>query len=142
MEYYKQGHAVYYARYHIVICTKYRYKILKGGMGVFLKKYLWGVERRYPEIKILESNTGEDHLHMLVSIPPKMSVSEVINVIKSNTAREMRKKYHFLDQVYVDRSGIWSVGYFVSTVGINEEIIRNYIEHQGKEDSGQAKLAF
>jgi len=107
-----------------------------------LKKLLWEIQRRYPEIRILESNTGEDHLHMLVSIPPKMNVSKVINLVKSNTAREMREKYHFLDQVYVDRSGIWSVGYFVSTVGINEEIVKKYIEYQGKEDSGQAKLAF
>jgi putative transposase len=69
-----------------------------------------------------------------------MALSEAAGIIKANTARQMREKFPFLDNVYWGSDGIWSIGYFVSSVGINEETIRRYIENQGKEDSGQATL--
>jgi putative transposase len=140
MEYGRQGHSVYYAKYHIVISTKYRRKIFKGGMGEYLKEVILDIQKYKPEITIEEVNTDEDHMHVLVSIPPKYSVSQVVNLLKSNTGRKMREKFEFLDKVYWGNEGIWSIGYFVSTVGINEETIRKYIEYQGAEDSGQAKL--
>ena len=140
MEFKKQSHAVYYTRYHIVISTKYRRKVLKKGMGDYLKKKILQVGKFHPEIEIKEVNTNIDHMHVLVSIPPKMSVSQVVRLIKSNTGRAMRMKFPFLDKVYWGVEGIWSIGYFVSTVGVNESIIRRYIEMQGKEDSGQALL--
>lgn len=111
-------------------------------MGAYLKKCILGIQRKYPEIEIIEANTDEDHMHVLVSIPPKMAVSQVVNLIKSNTGRLMRKKFTFLDKVYRKRPGIWSVGYFVSTVGVDEKTIQQYIEYQGKEDSGQVELEF
>jgi putative transposase len=70
----------------------------------------------------------------------KFSVSQAVRIIKSNTSRDLKKKFPFLKDVYWGTDGIWSDGYFVSTVGINEHVIKNYIENQGKEDSGQAKL--
>ena len=111
-------------------------------MGEYAKRCAMGVQRKYPEIKIEEVNVDKDHMHMLVTIPPKDSVSSVVNMIKSNVARLMRKKYKFLDKMYVKKSGIWSVGYFVSTVGLNEQSIRRYIEYQGREDRGQEQLEF
>ena len=142
MEYKKQAHAVYYARYHIVVSTKYRRKVLKGGIGEYLKRKVLQVGKFHPEIEMLEVNTHLDHIHLVVSIPPKFSVSQVVNMIKANTANSMRKKFPFLDKVYWGVNGIWSTGYFVSTVGINEETIRKYVQKQGLEDSGQAKLEF
>jgi len=140
MEYSKQAHAVYYTRYHIVISTKYRRKVLKSGVGEYLHKVVLQVSSIHPEIEVLEVNTSVDHLHLLVSIPPKYSVCQVVNMIKSNTGRKLRKKFPHLDKVYWGVPGIWSIGYFVSTVGVNESTIRNYVRMQGKEDSGQAKL--
>lgn len=137
MEYYKQGHCIYYARYHIVISTKYRRKIFQSGIKEYLIKLLKSIPRYYPEIRFIEINGEVDHLHLLISIPPKMSVSSVVNIVKSNTAREMRKKFSFLDKVYWGNRGIWSTGYFVSTIGVNEKIIQKYIERQGQEDIGQ-----
>ena len=90
----------------------------------------------------MEVNTDVDHIHILASIPPKFSISEVVKVIKAKTGLYMRKKIPFLDKVYWGVGGIWSVGYFVLTVGVTEETIRKYIEMQGKEDSGQALLEF
>lgn len=105
-----------------------------------MKKRLQQVRDHYPEIEILEINHDIDHIHILVVVPPKMSVSQVVRILKSNTSRDLKKKFPFLKKVYWGTDGIWSDGYFVSTVGINEEIIKKYIERQGKEDSGQAKL--
>jgi putative transposase len=137
MEYDKLGHCVYYARYHIVIATKYRRKIFKGGIKEYLIELLKRIPRYYPEIKFIEINGEIDHLHILVSIPPKISVSQAVNIIKVNTAKKLRKKFNFLNKVYWGNAGIWSAGYFVSTVGVNEKIIRNYIERQGQADVGQ-----
>ncbi len=71
-----------------------------------------------------------------------MSVSNVVWMVKANTGKKMRNKFPYLDKVYWGIEGIWSIAYFVSTVEIDEKIIQNYIEHQGKEDNGQAKLEF
>jgi putative transposase len=140
MEYRRQTHAVYHTRYHIVFSTKFRRKLLKGGMGRYMAKLVKGIERDHPEIHIVEVNTDEDHIHILCSIAPKVSVAQAVGVIKANTAREMKKKFPFLVTGYFDKQTIWSIGYFVSTVGITESIVKRYIDMQGKEDSGQAKL--
>ena len=71
-------------------------------------------------------------------IPPKYAVSMVVETIKKNTSKALKTKFAFLKKVYWDNAGIWGKGYFVSTVGINENIIRKYVEMQEKEESGQA----
>ena len=142
MDYRKQGHCVYYTRYHLVIATKYRRKILKDGFGEYLKSIIIGIGKQTPEIEVVEVNTDSDHVHILLSIPPKISISDVVKMVKAKTGLRMRNKFSFLDKVYWAKSGIWSRGYFVSTVGISELTIRKYIEMQGKEDSGQALLEF
>jgi putative transposase len=141
MKYNRQAHAVYYNRYHLVFATKYRRKIFgKRGMAEYMKVIMKTIQRRHPEIEVFEANTDDDHLHVLASIAPKMAVSEAVRILKSNTARMMTTKFPFLKQVYYGEMAIWSVGYFCSTVGANERTIQAYIEHQGKEDSGQAQL--
>ena len=142
MDYKKQGHSVYYTRYHLVLSTKYRRKILRAGFGEYLTKLIIGIGRQNPDIEIIEVNTDIDHVHILLSIPPKFSVSDVVRMIKAKSGAVMRKKFPFLDKVYWGTNGIWSIGYFVSTAGINEEVVRKYIKMQGEEDSGQAKLEF
>ena len=140
MDYNRQSHAVYHTRYHIVFTTKFRRKLFKGGIGRYLTFLVRGLQRRHPELQIIEVNTDEDHVHLLLSIAPKLSVASAVNIIKANTARQLKAKFPFLVSGYFDQQTIWSVGYFVSTVGINEAIIKKYIELQGREDSGQATL--
>lgn len=140
MKYRKQSHCVYYCEYHVVFATKYRRKIFNDGVFAYMLEQLKEVKDHYPTLDILEINHDQDHIHMLVVIPPKMSVSQVVRVLKSNTSRDLKRKFPFLKNVYWGTDGIWSDGYFVSTVGINETIIRKYIENQGKEDLGQAQL--
>lgn len=67
-----------------------------------------------------------------------MSVGKVVGILKTNTSRRLKEKFNFLKDVYWGADGVWSDGYFVSTVGIDKEIIRKYIQYQGQEDSGQA----
>jgi len=109
-------------------------------MGAYCAGVMSRVCKNYPDIELIEVNTDQDHIHLLVSIPPKMSVSKAVNLLKSNSARAMRIKFPMLEMMYDRRIGIWSDGYFASTVGLNEEQIRRYIEHQGKEDSGQTSI--
>src|SRR6266571_4998541 len=140
MNYNRQSHAVYHTRYHLVFCTKYRRKIFgKRGMAEYMKVIIKTIQRRHPEIEVFEANTDQDHIHLLVSIAPKMAVSEAVRILKSNTARMMNTKFPFLRTVYNGEMSIWSTGYFASTVGANEKTIQKYIEYQGKEDSGQAQ---
>ena len=136
----RTSHAVYVCNYHLVWPTKYRRKILNEGVLAYLQEVIKGLSKHYPELLVKEINTDEDHVHILISIPPQMSVGKVVGIIKANTARELNDKFPFLRGVYWGTRSIWSAGYFVSTVGINEEVIRKYIQQQGEEDAGQAQL--
>ena len=142
MELFKQAHATFYARYHLIFATKYRRHILKPGMLKYCTTIMRRITRIFPDVAIMESNGEEDHVHLFVSIPPKYSVSEVVAKLKGGSAHAMRRKFNFLNNVYYGADGMWSDGYFVSTVGVNEEIIKRYIQQQGLEDGGQAKLVF
>ena len=141
MKYRKQAHSVYYTQYHLVFVTKYRRKIFIKNIPSYVIAIFKNVETKYPDLEILEINTDQDHIHILIIIPPKYSVSDIVRILKSNSSRAMRNKFTFLRQMYDhDQMGLWSDGYFVSTVGINEGIIKRYIQEQGKEDKGGAQL--
>lgn len=134
------SHCVYHCDYHMVIVTKYRREIFNEGIFAYVSKKLAEVTEHYPTIKFKKVNHDKDHLHMLISIPPTMSVGKAVGLIKQNTARELKQKFPFIKQLYWGTDAVWSEGYFVSTVGINEAMIRKYIEEQGKKDSGQTKF--
>jgi putative transposase len=135
-----KSHCVFLCDYHIVFPTKYRRKVLDKGVLAYLKLRLKDVTDHYPDIIIKEINTDQDHIHLLLSIPPQWSVGKVIGIVKANTARSLKTKFSYLKEVYWGTDSIWSEGYFVSTVGINEQTIQRYIEAQGQEDSGQNNL--
>ena len=141
MELLKQAHCTYHTRYHLVFVTKYRRKILKGNISRYLEAILRNVCAKYPDIAILEMKTDEDHIHLLAVIPPKMAVSGAVRLLKTNSSRAMKRAFPFLSNMYEhDDMGVWSDGYFVSTVGCDEGVIKRYIERQGQEDKGQARL--
>ncbi len=144
MEFLKQAHSTYHTRYHLVFVTKYRRKIFgTPGLGAYAQVVLKQVTKQYPDIKILEMKTDLDHIHLLASIPPRMAVSDAVRLLKSNSARAMKARFKFLSTMYERMGlGLWSDGFFVSTVGCNERIIENYIRAQGKEDKGQTKFVW
>jgi len=124
----------------VVLVAKYRRKIFNEGIFAYFEDKLLEIRKHYPQVEIKEANHDQDHIHLLISIPPTMSVGNAVRIIKANTAIGLKQKFPFLKEVYWGTDGIWSEGYFVSTVGINESVIRSYIEKQGQEDTGQAKL--
>ncbi len=140
MKLYKLHHCVYKTQYHIVWPTRYRRKILVRGVDSYLRIKLKEINKYYPDWRYLEIGIDKDHIHLHMIIPPKYAIGQVVSTIKSNTSKSLKNKFSFLKKVYWDDKGIWSKGYFVSTVGINEEIIKNYVRQQGEEDAGQAKL--
>ena len=142
MELVHLSHCIYHCEYHIVVVTKNRKKIFNEGIFAYFDIKLAELTNHYPLIKIIKVNHDQDHLHLLMSIPPTMGVGKAIGLLKQNTSRELKQKFPFLKQVYWGTDAIWSEGYFVTTVGINQSVIQKYIEEQGKKDAGQAKLEF
>ena len=106
-------------------------------MLAYLKQFLQSWPEHHPDIIIKEINTDKDHIHLLVSIPPTKSVGMVVRIFKTNTAKALKAQFPQLKQVYWGTESLWSAGYFASTVGVNEQLIRRYIQDQGKEDAGQ-----
>ena len=125
-----------------MIVTKYRKEIFNEGIFAYFAIKLAEIPEHYPQIFIQEVSHDKDHLHLLVSIPPTMAVGKVVGLIKQNTARELKQKFPFLKQVYWGTDAVWSEGYFVSTVGVDEAIVRKYVQEQGKKDSGQTLFEF
>lgn len=136
----KQGHCAYQCEYHLVLVSKYRRKIFNDGSFAYFEKVMREIREKLPELIILTMNHDKDHIHLHLSISPKIRVSDAVRTIKSISGRLLKKKFEYMRKAYWGVDGIWSDGYFVSTVGINEYAIKRYIEHQGQEDLGQAQL--
>ena len=132
-KYRKLSHTVYQCNNHVVFTPKYRYRILEGKVKEIVEHKIRQVCEWY-EVEIEEMNIQSDHIHMLVSIPPKRSVSEVMGIIKGKSAIHLFKtKKHLKEKPYWGNH-FWAHGYFVTTVGVDEEMIRRYIRHQEKEE--------
>jgi len=141
MKLHRQAHCVYKAQYHIIWITRYRRKILVQGVKEYLRKAIGEVREFHPDWFIEEVGIDVDHVHLHMVIPPKYAVSKVVETIKCVTSRRLKMKFpQMIRKVYWDDEGIWARGFFVSTVGINETVIRNYVKFQGQQDAGQAKL--
>ena len=133
MEVQNLNHSTWVCNYHVVWIPKYRKKkIFKGirtDLGIVLHKL---AEQR--ESKILEGHLLADHVHMLISIPPKYSVSSVIGYIKGKSALYIARQYNGKKRNFGGES-FWARGFYVSTVGLDEETIRNYIKYQEEEQN-------
>ena len=140
MEIRLSGHGAYRTEYHIVWITKYRRRILNPGVRGYISQLFPKIIKIMPGCEIIEQNIQEEHIHMLMVIPPKYAVSDVIGEIKQYMASKIRKKFAWLGKVYWKENVVWSPGYFVSTVGLDEKQITEYVKWQGDQDSGQAKL--
>ena len=134
------GHSVYRTEYHIVWITKYRRRILNLGVEGYLTRLLPKVLSTIPGCEIIKYNIQVEHIHMVMIIPPKYAVSVVVGKIKGMTSSQLRKKFGWMKLRYSRENVVWSPGYFVSTVGVDEAKLLRYVEYQGRQDSGQAKL--
>ena len=126
------NHSQWECKYHVIFIPKYRRKVLYGE----LRKYLGEVLRRLAEQKesrIEEGHLMADHVHMMISIPPKYAVAQVIGYIKGKSAIHVARVYGERKRNFVGQH-FWARGYFVSTVGRDEGVIRKYIQRQETED--------
>ena len=140
MEMRHSGHAVYRTEYHIIWIPKYRRRILNPGVKGYLARMLPKVIGTMPGCEIIKCNIQVDHIHLVMVIPPKYAVSDVIGRMKGMTASRIREKFEWLKKVYWQENVVWSTGYFVTTIGINEDKVMKYVQWQESQDSGQAKL--
>jgi len=134
------GHSAYRTEYHVVWATKYRRKVLNPGVRSYLERIWVRVLRRLPGVEEVEKNFQPDHVHVVLVIPPKYAVSDIVGAIKGQTASLLRKRFSWLGKVYFKENIVWSPGYFVSTIGIDEQKVINYVRYQERQDSGQAEL--
>jgi putative transposase len=93
-----------------------------------------------PGVKLETIGFDKDHLHMVMSIPPKYSIAAVMGQLKSQSASRLHNRFLWLSKVYWNENIVWSPGYFVSSIGVDEKTIKTYVEHQGRQDSGQLQL--
>lgn len=132
----KQAHVVYQCCYHIVWCPKYRYRILRGAVGKFVEEKIRTV-CEWKGVEVAELSVGEDHVHAVVVIPPRLSVSTFMGVVKGKTAIALFRSYKGLREKPYWGNHFWSRGYCVTTVGMDEEKIRRYVRHQEKYERQQ-----
>ena len=128
----KLEHSSYRCQYHIVFAPKYRRKAIYGKLKADIGKILRKLCNE-KKVEIIEAEACPDHIHMLVSIPPYISVSQFMGYIKSKSALMIFDRHANLKYKYGNRH-FWATGYFVDTVGKNEKIIREYIKNQLQED--------
>ena len=132
------AHTKWECKYHVVFAPKYRRQIIYGkikqDIGLMLRKLC-----AYKEIEILEAEARKDHVHMLLNIPPKYSISQVMGYLKGKSSLMIYEKYANLKYKYGNRH-FWCHGYYVSTVGRNKNAIETYIRNQLQEDHAEEQL--
>ena len=127
------SHSIYECKYHVVFCPKYRYRIFKDEVGEYVRQQIYNLCRQKELVEVLELNIQPDHIHLVVSIPPKYAVSAFMGYLKGKLALRLFQQYEYLGRRYWGRH-LWSRGYCVSTVGLDEEKIRKYVKWQEKQE--------
>jgi putative transposase len=133
MENYRtSAHTRFDIKYHFVWTTKYRKSVLSGQVGIRLRELVREVCRTN-DIEILQGHVSADHVHILVSAPPNMSASKIMQYIKGKSSRKLMMEFRHLNKQFWGRH-IWARGYFVATSGnVTDEVIQEYIRLQGQE---------
>ena len=128
-EYQSSGHAKYDIKYHVVWITKYRYKVLRGEVAERARELIRQTcEMR--EVQIVRGAVSADHVHMLVSAPPRLAPAKLVQYVKGRSWRRLQDEFPHLKKRYWGRH-LWARGYFCATVGaVNEDTVREYIESQ------------
>ena len=133
------AHTKWNCKYHIVFAPKYRRQVIYGqikkDIGIMLRKLC-----EYKQVEIIEAEACKDHIHMLVSIPPKYSVSQIMGYLKGKSSLMIFEKYANMKYKYGNRH-FWCRGYYVDTVGRNKKVIEQYIRNQLQEDVAAEQLS-
>ena len=132
------AHTKWNCKYHLVFAPKYRRQVIYGkikkDIGIMLRKLC-----EYKQVEIIEAEACSDHIHMLVSIPPKYSVSQIMGYLKGKSSLMIFDRHANLKYKYGNRH-FWCRGYYVDTVGRNEKTIKEYVRNQLQEDIASDQL--
>ena len=125
----KLSHVIWHCQYHIVWVPKYRYRVLKGKVGFEISNSIRVYCGRLG-CEVVEMSIQPDHVHVIVKVPPKVSISQLMGTLKGKTALQVFKKYPYLKEKPYWGNHFWAKGYCVDTVGVNAEMIRKYVKYQ------------
>lgn len=132
---YHLSHCTYVCQYHVVWTTRYRGRVLQDKYTKAELKRIFRQICQWKNLKVIAWHIGDEHIHLYLIIPPKYSVSYVLNVLKGKSSAWLKKKTNKFP-----KGSLWSRGYFVSTIGLNEAVIKRYIEHQKHDQVEMPKL--
>ena len=132
------SHTKWNCKYHIIFIPKYRRKVIYNKLRTDIRVYIQDL-CRWKGVEIVERHLMPDHVHLLLSIPPKMNISSFMGYLKGKSSMMIFKDHANLRYKY-GNCNFWATGYYVSTVGLNEATIRKYIRDQEKEDVLEDKL--
>lgn len=137
-EYRKGSHTVYDLKYHIVWITKYRKKVMCGEIGLRLRELI-KQSCEAQEVQVVKGHIAADHVHLLVSVPPQIAVSDLVQRLKGRSARKMLEEFGELRRQFWGKH-LWARGYFVASSGnVTDEIIADYIESQSEKPPGDSE---
>ena len=137
-EWQSQAHVKHYCRYHVVFVPKYRKKSIYGSLRKDIGRILRELCRQHG-VELVEGYAMKDHIHMLLMIPPKFSVANTIGFLKGKSAIRVFREYLQVKRNFTGRH-FWARGYCVSTVGLDEGVIREYIKTQEREEKRQEQM--
>lgn len=129
----KLTHVLWHSHYHIVWTPKYRYRILDGNVKYVVENCIRTFSERL-NCEIVEMNVQVDHVHLLVMIPPKISISTYMGIVKGKSAIAVFKQFPKLKEKLYWGNHFWARGYCVDTIGLNLEMIRKYVKYQEKQE--------
>jgi putative transposase len=132
-DYKSLSHTRWDCKYHIVFIPKKRKKLIYGDLRKHLGEVFHELARQ-KGVEILEGHLMRDHVHICLSIPPKFSVSNVVGYLKGKSAIAIARQFRGKQRNFTGEN-FWARGYFVSTVGLDEQVVRNYIRHQEEQDA-------
>ena len=125
----KLSHVLWHCQYHIVWVPKYRYRVLSGKIGYEVDR---SIRQQVDRLgcRLVELNIQKDHVHLLIKVPPKISISQLMGVLKGKTAIRVFQKFSELKEKPYWGNHFWAKGYCVDTVGLDIEMIRKYVKYQ------------
>jgi len=132
-KYKKLSHVIYKCEYHIVWVPKYRFRILEEEIKKLIEEDI-EMLCKWKKCEVQEMSVQNDHIHLVVSIPPKVSISAMMGILKGKLAIKLFKSYPKMKKKPYWGNHFWARGYFVSTIGIDEEVIKRYVKHQEEEE--------
>nr|SPS06003.1 transposase [Candidatus Nitrotoga fabula] len=135
----RASHVIWHCQYHLVWVPKYRFRILQGPVGREVYKCVMIFSQQLG-CEVVELNVQADHVHLLVKVPPKLSVSGLMGILKGRTAIRLFSVFPFLKKRPYWSNHFWAKGYCVDTVGLNGEMIQKYVRFQEKEEQHQEQL--